>query len=390
MENVINIPSNSNQTLEAKPVNKRIEWIDTAKFIAMFCVIFAHCSPRGDVISYLYSFHLPVFFLLNGMTLRIKNVDFGTFLVKKIKSYIIPMVCLSVLISFFAIYYNDIRGVRPVVDYFVNNFINVYQQVRYYAIWFLTALFLADIITFLLLKLVKCNLILSVPVFLTELALAISFNRFYQRWLTWNMDAALFGVLFVYLGYVFMQKPLDKVRHYIFLNRWISFGLSVVLLTVGFLLTKFLIIDKYHTHLEMWGGVYEPHYILLPVAIVLSFGVCFFSAAVTNKVLAQLGLTTLVLLAFHQEWTMKFFGRWFVSYRESINVYLATNPNDYHVLLYTLAETLFCLVWQVPLYYLIVYSPFAFILNKKMPRWYKDKFYLVKNKISGFVKSRNS
>lgn len=79
METVINITSNSNQTLEAKPVNKRIEWIDTAKFIAMFCVIFAHCSPRGDVISYLYSFHLPVFFLLNGMTLRIKDVDFGTF-----------------------------------------------------------------------------------------------------------------------------------------------------------------------------------------------------------------------------------------------------------------------------------------------------------------------
>ena len=374
-----------------QPINKRIEWIDTAKFIAIFCVIYAHCCPSGDVISYLYSFHLPVFFLLNGMTLHVDGIDFGTFLVKKIKNYIIPMICLSVLINICAIYFNEIHGFKPIIDSFVNNFIGVYQQVRYFPVWFLSALFLADIITYLLLKLskkFKHDILVSIPIFIVELLLAIGFNFYYQKWLMLNLDASIFGVLFVYLGYLFMQKPMEKIRHYLFLNRYISLLISLILLTIGFLLTKYFIIDIHHTHLEMWAGRYQPYYLILPVAIILSFGVCFLSAAITNKILAQLGLTTLVLLAFHQEFTMKLFSRWFIDYRQSINIYIYNDPNDYHILLYTLAETLFSIALQLPIHYLLAYSPFAFIINKKMPQFYKDKFQLIKNKITEKIKNQ--
>ena len=69
---------------------KRIEFIDVAKFLAMILVIFTHAYKEGRFVNLVFSFHLPLFFFLNGMTLRFKDEPFQDFLIKKIKSYLIP------------------------------------------------------------------------------------------------------------------------------------------------------------------------------------------------------------------------------------------------------------------------------------------------------------
>ena len=59
--------------------SKRIEYIDTAKFLAMILIVFSHGAKEGNLIAFLFSFHLPVFFFLNGMTLKIGNQTFADF-----------------------------------------------------------------------------------------------------------------------------------------------------------------------------------------------------------------------------------------------------------------------------------------------------------------------
>ena len=52
-----------------KELNKeRIIWIDYAKAIAMFFVIFGHVDSGNYLTNWIYSFHMPLFFLLSGIT----------------------------------------------------------------------------------------------------------------------------------------------------------------------------------------------------------------------------------------------------------------------------------------------------------------------------------
>ena len=58
---------------------KRIEYIDVAKFLAMILVVFTHGVKESNFVAFAFAFHLPVFFVLNGMTLKVENQKFGDF-----------------------------------------------------------------------------------------------------------------------------------------------------------------------------------------------------------------------------------------------------------------------------------------------------------------------
>lgn len=47
---------------------ERIAWIDIAKAIAIFFIVLGHQLPSGPLCGYLYSFHVPLFFFLSGLT----------------------------------------------------------------------------------------------------------------------------------------------------------------------------------------------------------------------------------------------------------------------------------------------------------------------------------
>ncbi|SCW44758.1 Fucose 4-O-acetylase [Sphingobium faniae] len=49
---------------------KRLEWVDVARGIGIIAVVAAHVWTRGPVRDALYSFHMPLFFLLSGALTR--------------------------------------------------------------------------------------------------------------------------------------------------------------------------------------------------------------------------------------------------------------------------------------------------------------------------------
>ncbi len=90
--------------------NKRIEWIDTAKLLGIFLVILGHL-PTGIKGTeyfprvYIYTFHMPLFFFLSGLTF---HTDYSIFknVKKNIRTLIIPYiffyVCLYIVWFFIA------------------------------------------------------------------------------------------------------------------------------------------------------------------------------------------------------------------------------------------------------------------------------------------------
>lgn len=80
-------------------MKKRIEYIDTAKAIAMLFVIIGHCDwintiPR--LYGMIYSFHMPVFFIISGYF--IKRMSFKQSMYKYARAYIKPYALLALFI----------------------------------------------------------------------------------------------------------------------------------------------------------------------------------------------------------------------------------------------------------------------------------------------------
>ncbi len=76
-----------------------IEWIDICKGIGIALVVLGHCLPFSTIQKMLYSFHLPVFFIIAGMLYQ-KNSSsccarFSTIARKAFKRLIIPYFSLA-------------------------------------------------------------------------------------------------------------------------------------------------------------------------------------------------------------------------------------------------------------------------------------------------------
>lgn len=49
-------------------MKKRIEWVDIAKGIAIMLMVIGHEVSNGLVYALIFSFHMPLFFILSGYT----------------------------------------------------------------------------------------------------------------------------------------------------------------------------------------------------------------------------------------------------------------------------------------------------------------------------------
>lgn len=359
---------------------KRIEYVDSAKFIGILLVIFAHCLEGGPIVPYIYSFHLPLFFVINGLTFKIKDNDnFGNFLVRKLKGYVVPMLFLGI----FCIIFDALFSKTPITfTYFMDNFINLIIQKRVFALWFVGALFCSDVLFYFILKISKQKLLFISIISLIFLGIAILFNITYPKSLPWNFDVSLFGVFFVSLGYIFRRKELENAYNFCIKNRLYSLLFGCLFLVIG-LAFEYINYKYFNLHLEMWGLQYQKYYLVIPSAIFGSFGIILISNAVSNKIFAELGKTTLVLLAFHQTLSMPLFkNNLFSGWYSYIN---SLPKSDINHSLFALTETSFSLITLLPIYYLIIYSPFAIFLNKKIkPFWINlcNKIFIRNRKVS--------
>lgn len=73
--------------------NERLYYIDAIKCIGIIFVILGHHLQGADsFIHWIYSFHMPLFFIVSGILFKIStnnHNDFRSFFISKIKTYYI-------------------------------------------------------------------------------------------------------------------------------------------------------------------------------------------------------------------------------------------------------------------------------------------------------------
>ena len=78
---------------------KRVLWIDVARGIAILLVVLGHCI--GNLFNpgnrFILAFHMPLFFFLSGMCISESVISAKNYLVKKVKTLLVPQAVLGIL-----------------------------------------------------------------------------------------------------------------------------------------------------------------------------------------------------------------------------------------------------------------------------------------------------
>ena len=76
---------------------KRVEWIDEAKALAIILVGVGHYSCPEGLLTWIYTFHMPLFFILSGITSNFEKYPFKEFFLKKVRTLLFPWVIAVVI-----------------------------------------------------------------------------------------------------------------------------------------------------------------------------------------------------------------------------------------------------------------------------------------------------
>ena len=266
----------------------REKWIDNAKGIAIFLVIFGHVSTNLEGLwnfKFVYGIHLVMFFLLSGYTLKKKELT-REFVNQKFNRLMRPYfyTCFAIIITdIFNSYYLNFDGSIETItriigqdllrSFFASGTCKTFGTIdlgtRIGAIWFLPAMFFAIMIFQILLKFVADDKYLGMysgAIALTGYLLA----KFI--WLPFSIQSGMMASFFLWLGYeIKKMKLLEYIKwyHYLAAQIILLFGIFNGYCNVGFVtadiadlfisipigLAGCLLI--YLLSKTEWGGVFE-------------------------------------------------------------------------------------------------------------------------------------
>lgn len=168
---------------------ERLIWLDVAKGMAIILMVLGHSGLPYIINSFIFAFHMPFFFIASGLTTSFSSgVGFGCFFKRKVKGLLVPFFWYSIILYVLVL-------INPNVTIDVQQFVcNGWGD---WAIWFVPILFLALILSELVLscpKLLRGFLILILP-------LSSAVLCYLHIFLPWKLSVLGFAAFFVIAGH---------------------------------------------------------------------------------------------------------------------------------------------------------------------------------------------
>ena len=133
---------------------ERLEWIDMAKGIGIYFVCIGHIEYLHDPLRiWISSYHMPLFFIISGILMAVKGEpekDFKDCVYKKFRGILIPYFWFSLIYFLIDILNVAVFGYIDMHTFIVDQ-ISSLTFYGFSVLWFLPAIFLADVF-FLFLK----------------------------------------------------------------------------------------------------------------------------------------------------------------------------------------------------------------------------------------------
>lgn len=197
-------------------MKQRVQWIDVAKGLTIFLVVWGHLIEHYNVDSwvyyYIYAFHMPCFFFLSGYVFNVEKYNNLWALIKnKFRTLIIPIYAFGLINIFIMLVKHLVSG--DIASYLtglcsIKKWLCTIFLIRgsgYFFFWFMSALFFAEIILYLQIRYVKNDLIKISTSFLMFIGGYIVVNKL-KLMLPGDFDLALFTNIFLLIGYLVRER----------------------------------------------------------------------------------------------------------------------------------------------------------------------------------------
>jgi Fucose 4-O-acetylase and related acetyltransferases len=299
----------------------RLHWIDALKGIGIILVVLAHYSLPIAFDTYIFSFHMPLFFFISGFLFDfVKYAESASNFVKgRFKSLIVPYFCFAVITCIFCFLIDELYtpGITS-IKFFENSmlhgishiFVAFGPAVSYNPpLWFLTCLFVTELLFYGLekkyygepKKLVLWLIIAGVIGYL--------YSVYVPFRIPWNVDVALTAIVYYGAGNMF-RKFTDTgsrasfnlkvnsgfTENFVRIEKYLPFmAIFLSLLYLGYLL-KFPTDDKINMNILKYGNFFS--FYLLAFSGIFTF-VYISKRIVSSKVLEYYGRNSLTILALH-------------------------------------------------------------------------------------------
>ncbi|MDE5941668.1 MAG: acyltransferase family protein [Muribaculaceae bacterium] len=253
----------------------RIRWIDISKGLAIILMVAGHSALPAPVNSWIFTFHMPLFFFLSGMNTDWSRGNLWHFFLKKSVSLGKPFIIYSAL-CFTVIHVFDLGQLSWARGW------------GDFALWFVPVLFAALIIAKAVMLINNKWAVIGFAVALA--AVSATFCRF-DCHLPWNLSTAPYAAFFIIAGGL-LKNHTTRLR------------ITNILIMTVMLATTFVV--SLYCHLDMARNICLP---LLPVTLGAFAGIFFLDSisvlidrhcAWLSKILASVGRETFIILSFSQ------------------------------------------------------------------------------------------
>lgn len=262
---------------------KRLTYLDMVKGFGILLVILGHTYPDSNSIKiWIYSFHMPLFFIISGILLNHTNTedkDIKSIIISKFKSLIIPYIFFELLAIFIWMILNEftLNALRwNIID-------SLLMYTRAGATWFLPCLFVAELLFIVLRKNIKNDYILmAVSLILFLIPLIVNIDNHYII-VVLRCFIALGFLTLGYYSYKYIIKSSLSYR------------------AIGILVVINIILSYINGYVDLWSLTFNNQFIYIVCSVIGSFSlILLFKKVKEINMIKYFGTNTLIIMSTHQ------------------------------------------------------------------------------------------
>lgn len=197
----------------------RIDWIDNLKAIGIYLMVLGHHETMSnDVVKYIYSFHMPLFFFISGFLFDYERYPtIKSFALQRIKTLIVPYFVFSFITFIIFVLFTEIRHPEQIASgnvNFIDNFLSIFisangiiMMSHNTPLWFLTCLFLTEIQFYFICQVLYTAKIKNKEILIILIALIMSIfgylgYLFFNIHFPWGLETSWTIMIIYSLGYL--------------------------------------------------------------------------------------------------------------------------------------------------------------------------------------------
>ena len=288
---------------------KRIVWIDIARAISMCFVVLSHTVTYSEQLQwlnkYINSFAIMLFFILSGLTFKIKqNISYKQFFVRKFKSIMVPYFTFAILFLIPLYLFGDstaqelgrtdieIGLKKSIIGILYGNAHDNYVR-QNSALWFLPCLFVLENIYYFIERLIRTSKKHYIAM-IASLIIGFLDYQFLPIRLPWGADVAFVMIFFFALGKALMIY-INKEKTRIIDNPIIQVFIAIICISLG------AILQSFNAEVSCVHNYYGNYAIFIISALFSSIGYIYiFKNLPKIKFLEYIGKRTTAILVMHK------------------------------------------------------------------------------------------